>query len=115
MADKIARRLQPKLRRDYEREVRDLVKVERRMRKEGHDVETIARELSKQRRALGVKYKDLTPPDTLEKIFERNLEKTGDKWGPTVEYFRKEGYSWEEIIEKSKRPGGQDLRQEFRQ
>lgn len=87
--------------------------VERRMRKQGHDVETIARELSKQRRALGVKYKELTPPDKLEAIFERNIQKTGDKWGPTVEYFRNEGYSWEEIIEKAKKPGGEDLRNIF--
>ncbi|TAE34222.1 MAG: cell wall-binding protein [Alphaproteobacteria bacterium] len=84
------------------------------MRKQGHDVETIARELSKQRRALGVKYKDMTPPDKSEAIFERNIQKTGDKWGPTIDYFRNRGDSWEEIIEKAKKPGGKDLRGDFR-
>ncbi|TAE34226.1 MAG: hypothetical protein EAY65_03015 [Alphaproteobacteria bacterium] len=55
----------------------------------------------------------MTPPDKLEAIFERNIQKTGDKWGPTIDYFRNRGDSWEEIIEKAKKPGGEDLRNIF--
>lgn len=115
VADRIARLLQPKLRRDYERDVRDLVKVERQMRKEGYDVETIAREMSRQRRALGVKYKDLTPEHLRPVIRARNIRDYGDELGPTIRYFRNRGDSWEKIIEKAKTPGRNDLRKIFRQ
>ncbi|AIF80954.1 hemagglutinin-related protein [endosymbiont of Acanthamoeba sp. UWC8] len=61
------------------------------------------------RKDIGVKYKDLTPQKLLEKIYERNEIKYGDKLGPTTDYFRSQGMSWENIIEKACREGGKDI------
>ena len=62
------------------------------------------------RREIGIKYKNLTPQKELEKIYERNLTKYKDKYGPTVDYLRNTANkSWEEIIESATRTGGTDL------
>jgi hypothetical protein len=45
----------------------------------------------------------------LAKIHERNLNKYGDKVGPTIEWYRKAGRSWDQIIETASKPGGGDL------
>ena len=79
------------------------------MRKAGASSEDIARALHAERRALGVEYKNLTPPDMLEKIYARNIEKYGDKLGPSIDYLRGRGKSWEDIIESATRTGGKDL------
>lgn len=79
------------------------------MRSAGASSEDIARTLHGNRRALGVKYKDLTPEPKLSEIYERNLEKYGDRLGPSIEHLRGRGTSWEHIIESAKRPGGEDL------
>jgi hypothetical protein len=97
------------LRAEYEAKVRDLQKKEKQMRESGKSDEEIARELHKDRRALGVEYKDLTPPEILEKIYTRNLEKYGDKLGPTIEWLQSKGKSWTQIIESATRTGGKDL------
>lgn len=98
-----------RLREAYRREVRGLSRKVDEMRAAGHTPEEIARAVSADRRALGVKYKDLTPPDKLEQIYARNLEKYGDRLGPTIEYLRGRGKTWEQIIESATRPGGGDL------
>jgi len=51
----------------------------------------------------------LTPPDVLEQITERNVAKYGDPLGPTVDWLRAQGRTWEQIIDSAARPGGQDL------
>jgi hypothetical protein len=51
----------------------------------------------------------LTPPDKLKEILERNRNQYGDELGPTIEWLRERGKSWEDIIDSSKRPGGKDL------
>ena len=79
------------------------------MRAAGNSAEEIARALHAQRRALGVQYKNLTPDEPLQQIYERNLAKYGDKLGPTIDYLRNKGKSWEEIIESACRTGGKDL------
>jgi hypothetical protein len=62
------------------------------------------------RRDLGVEYKNLTPPKELERIYARNLEKYGDRLGPTIDYLRNvTGKTWEQIIKSASRPGGKDL------
>jgi hypothetical protein len=72
--------------------------------------ERIARTLHAERRALGVRFKDLTPPDKLTEIHARNLERYGDKLGPSFDFLRdKAGKSFEQIIESATRPGGKDL------
>lgn len=78
-------------------------------RRAGASPEFIAREANANRRALGMKYKDLTPEPLRSQIRERNLGRYGDEWGPTIDFLRREGKTWEEIIESSLRPGGKDL------
>ena len=91
-------------------EVRGLEDVGLNARVAGATPEDTARMLSQMRRDLGVEYKNLTPPDELAKIYSRNLEKYGDKLGPTIDYMRNvEGKTWEQIIEKAAKPGGKDL------
>lgn len=99
----------PKLRADYEREVRELSMTAQNMREAGFSSEEIARKVGEMRRELGVKYKNLTPPEQLDMIYERSLAKYGDKLGPTVDWLRAKGKTWEEIIESATRPGGKDI------
>ena len=61
------------------------------------------------RRALGIKYKDLTPQDLREEIYQRNIKISGGKLGKSIDYLRSEGKSWGDIIESAKRPGGKDI------
>lgn len=51
----------------------------------------------------------LTNPELLAQICERNLQRYGDKLGPTIEWLRERGKSWEQIIDSAIRPGGKDL------
>ncbi len=97
------------LRLEYVSRVNALTNKATAMRKAGASGESIARTLHAERRALGVEFKNLTPPDMLEKIYARNIEKYGDKLGPTIDYLRNRGKSWDDIIESSTRTGGKDL------
>ena len=65
--------------------------------------------LHAERRALGVKYKDLTPSGELQKITERNINKYKDPLGPSVDWLRSKGKSWDDIIESAGRTGGKNL------
>jgi hypothetical protein len=106
----VAAKAAKELRQSYIDEVRGLASVEAAMRATGASSEEIARALSAQRRALGVKYKDLSPPEFLLKVYKRNIQNYGDPLGPTIEYLRtKKGKTWEQIIESAKTPGGKDL------
>jgi len=71
--------------------------------------EAIARTLHAARRSLGVEYKNLTDPTLLERIYERNLQRYGDKLGPTIEWLRNRGKTWKQINESASRPGGKDV------
>ena len=97
------------LREAYETDVKNLQNQLDSMRSEGKDWEEIARTLSGERRDLGEKHKDMTAPDLREQIYQRNIRDYGDPLGPTIQWFRDKGYSWQEIAEKSCRPGGKDL------
>ncbi|MDQ3747866.1 MAG: hypothetical protein M3367_02455 [Acidobacteriota bacterium] len=102
--------INPALRRVYENKVKGLTVEAQKMRQAGQDVETIARTLHAKRRQLGIEYKDLTPPDMLKNVFDRNMRNYGDKWGPSIDYLRTvKGKTWEQIIESACRPGGKDL------
>jgi hypothetical protein len=48
-------------------------------------------------------------PDKLQEIYSRNLREYGDKLGPSIEWLRARGKSWEQIIQSAIRPGGKDL------
>lgn len=98
------------LREAYRREVRGLARKAEFMRAEGKSPEEIARTLHADRRNLGIKYKNLTPPEKLQEIYARNLERYGDELGPTIDYLRNERKkTWEQIIESASRAGGGDL------
>lgn len=97
------------LRRQYVEEVQMLAGKAEVMRLAGSSQEDIARALHADRRSLGVKYKNLTPPKELAEIYARNEKKYGDKLGPTVEWLRARGKSWEDIIASASRTGGKDL------
>ncbi len=97
------------LREAYKLEVNSLSSVAFKLRAAGSSSEEIARTLHGLRRELGVKYKSLTPDDVLQKIYQRNLQKYGDKLGPSIDFLRQQGKSWDDIIESATRPGGKDL------
>ena len=99
----------PMLRQQYEAAVSKLAEKAHAMRGKGASPERIARLLHSERRALGVKFKDLTPPDKLTEIYARNLQRYGDKLGPSIDWLRARGKTWDQIIESASRPGGKDL------
>ncbi len=99
----------PPLRQQYEDEVRGLANLVDEMYNEGHTIEQIAIKVHQARRDLGIKYKDLTPPDLLKSITERNIRNYNDPLGPTLEWLRSRGKSWGDIIESAVRPGGKDI------
>jgi len=104
-----ASRSTPALRAAYESEVAGLSSIAGKMRSTGQSSENIARSLHGMRRELGVKYKSLTPDNMLQTIYQRNVQKYGDKLGPSVDYLRQQGKSWDDIIESATRSGGKDL------
>jgi hypothetical protein len=99
----------PPLRQEYIDAVASLKSKVETLRGQGKADEEIARLVHAERRALGEKYKGLTPPDLLEKIYERNLGKYGDKLGPTIEWLRGQGKTWTQIIDSATRSGGKYL------
>lgn len=99
----------PPLRQAYVDEVAALQGKADAMRAAGRSPEEMARALHAERRALGEKYKALTPPDKLAEIYARNEARYGDKLGPTIEWLRERGKSWDQIIESACRSGGKDL------
>ena len=79
------------------------------MRQAGMGSEQIARALHAERRALGEQFKALTPADKLAEITQRNMQRYGDPLGPSIDWLRAQGKSWEQIIESASRAGGGDL------
>jgi hypothetical protein len=99
----------PALRQAYVDDVASISDNAAAWEKAGADPEFIARESWADRRALGIQYKGLTPPDMLEQITARNVARYGDPLGPSVDWLRAQGRTWQQIIESATRPGGQDL------
>jgi len=93
----------------YETDVRGLGTLEQQLASAGRTEEEIARALSSERRAIGARYKDLTPSAEREAIYARNLKKYGDQYGPTVDYLRSQGKTWEQIIRGATTPSGADI------
>ncbi|HEY8938651.1 MAG TPA: RHS repeat-associated core domain-containing protein, partial [Cellvibrio sp.] len=97
------------LRQAYVSKVNSLAQKAAEMKKAGVPKEEIAKILHAERRALGEQYKNLTPQDMLDKIYARNIEKYGDKLGPSIEWLKGQGKSWDQIIDSATRTGGKDL------
>ncbi|AKU92966.1 RHS repeat domain-containing protein [Vulgatibacter incomptus] len=99
----------PALRQQYVDAVSKLANKVPEMRAAGNSSEEIARALHAERRALGVQFKALTPPDKLAEIYARNEAKYGDPLGPSIDWLRNAGKSWDDIIDSAVRAGGKDL------
>ena len=99
----------PPLRQEYIDSVEKLKAKRAAMAAEGKSDEAIARELHAERRALGEQYKSLTPAEKLDEIYARNVQKYGDKLGPSVDWLRDRGKTWGQISESATRTGGKDL------
>ncbi len=97
------------LRQAYVSEVKALEQVALDARRACASAEETARLVHGMRRGLGIKYKNLTPPGKLAEMTARNVELYRDPLGPTIEFLRGEGKTWEDIIMSSFRPGGKDL------
>lgn len=91
----------------YENEVRLLKEKAKKLKEEGKTSEEIARILHSDRREIGLKYKDLTPPELREKIYKMNMKEYGDPLGPSIDYLRNvKGKTWDQITESAGNPGG---------
>ena len=99
----------PSLRQGYADAVSELRDIGNSLRAAGVDSEQIARAMHANRRAIGEQFKALTPPDKLAEISARNLNKYGDNLGPSVDWLRSQGKSWDDIIESAGRIGGKYL------
>ena len=100
----------PPLRQKYVDEVGGLKGKADEMRQSGASDEEVARAMHGERRALGEKYKDLTPEAKREEIYQRNRDKyDGDPLGPSIDFLRNKGKSWDDIAESATRSGGKDL------
>jgi hypothetical protein len=89
----------------YEQLVRALAEKAAEMRAEGVAAETIARSLNAERRALAARFKERTPEPLRSRIYAHTLAVYGDPLGPSIEYLRSRGKSWDQIIEAAARPG----------
>jgi hypothetical protein len=72
------------LRQQYVDSVSELKGVADSLLESGADIEQIARALHAERRAIGVQFKALTPDDKLPEIYQRNIQKYGDKLEPQL-------------------------------
>lgn len=104
--------MKPPLRKRYEAEVQALRQLRAELEARGIDVEQIAREPHRQRRAIGLRYKLRTPVFGRRgqiAIYRRNMRKYGNLLGPSIDWLRLRGRTWEEICEGACRAGGRDL------
>lgn len=100
------------LRERYEAEVRELAHLRDDWLAAGLGAEQVARRLHGKRRAIGVRYKLRTPLFGRRgqiTIYRRNLRKYGHPLGPSIEWLRSRGRTWEEICDSACRTGGRDL------
>jgi len=79
------------------------------MEKAGKSQRKIAEEVLSKRNKLKIKYRNISPSSSIKLMEERKLKKYGNKLGPDVDYFLKNGISLDEIIKKASRAGGQDM------
>lgn len=95
------------LRQAYEREVAGLKAYGEELLASGMSEAEVAEKLNQARRALGVKYKDMTPQPLRDYIYEINrCRYDGDELGPTYKALRDAGRSDMDIINSSSKPNG---------
>jgi hypothetical protein len=94
----------------YTDEVAGLEKVGNDLLASGKSEAEVAQTLNQMRRDLGIKYKEMTPPDLLDYIYKFNEARYGDKLGPTYEMLKQQGKTDAQIIASASRPLG-DMKQ----
>ncbi|WP_192872137.1 DUF6861 domain-containing protein [Pseudomonas congelans] len=99
----------PPLRQNYVKAVYELKKTINRMRANGLDLEDIAKHAYEARTNLKIEYRKFTPPELLETINARNMNKYGNPIGPTFEDLVNKGKTFEQIIDSATRAGGEDI------
>ena len=67
--------------------------------------ETIARAVHLERRRLAATFKELTPEPLRSRIYDRTLAVYGDRLGPSIEWLRARGKTWDDIIDSATNPG----------
>ena len=77
------------LRRAYEADVAHLCDQVPALRQRGLTAPDIARKLHGERRALGERYKDMTPQPLRDRIYEVNRRRYGDPLGPSFAYLER--------------------------
>jgi hypothetical protein len=75
------------------------------MHRNGSSPEAIARTMHAARRALCQIFREQTPEPLRTRILERTRAIYGDPLGPSVEFLRLRGKSWEDINASASRPG----------
>lgn len=93
------------LRAEYEQAVRAIAHWVLALREGGTDAETVARFAHADRQRIALAYKDLTPEPLRSHIRERTIAVYGEAAGPSIEYLRQQGKSWEQIADGASRPG----------
>lgn len=81
----------PRVRQNYVKDVYDLQGAVDKMRAGGASAEEVAKYAYGARNELKVKYREYTPPDMLDVIDARNLERYGNKIGPAFDDLVKKG------------------------
>jgi hypothetical protein len=92
------------LRSRYEQAVRDLRELGAEMQRGDTPGETIARVMHAERRRLASLFKEQTPEPYRARIYERTVKVYRNEFGPSIEFLRALGKSWEAIIEGAIRP-----------
>ncbi len=93
------------LRLEYEAQVIALRGRADALRRDGSTPEEIARLMHAARRQLCQIFKEQTPEPQRTRIFEWTRAVYGDPLGPSVEFLRLQGKTWERITESASRPG----------
>lgn len=96
------------IRTGYRNEMRGISETAQRMLGEGQSEEIVARHVHAMRREIGIKYKELTPLDVRQHIYDRNILDNSDVLGPSIEELRagrpgRPPKTWREIIHSSSR------------
>lgn len=95
----------PVTRAEYETLVRGLAALAAELKGRNLNPEAIARALHAARQELGMRFKAQTPEPLRRRIRERTICAYGNDVGPSIDFLRAQGKSWEQIIESAVRPG----------
>nr|CUV28161.1 putative hemagglutinin-related protein [Ralstonia solanacearum] len=93
----------------YEADAKRITEGVDQMRAAGVSEENIARWAVDQRNSLKTTYRSMSPPDFVQAVEARNVEKYGNSLGPSADQLKQKGLTWTEIANSAARPGGQDL------